>query len=175
MGSGCTVKTNGTVTFLMPDHASARYEEHDFPGFKGEMAKLCRDCTVIYQNANADASLQQQQFNAAMIQGATVIVLNPVDSSSAAALVTLAKSQDVKVVAYDRPIPGTPPDYYVSFDNEGLGHAIAKSLVGHMKSSGVPEPRGDEQLVGLEGPPSKDLVDLDAVVGHSSTVAVHSD
>ena len=25
----------------MPDQASTRYEEHDFPGFKAEMAKLC--------------------------------------------------------------------------------------------------------------------------------------
>ena len=38
-----------TVAFLMPDQASTRYEEHDYPGFQAEMAKLCADCTVIYQ------------------------------------------------------------------------------------------------------------------------------
>ena len=52
---------SGTVAFLMPDQASTRYEEHDFPGFKAEMEKLCPDCTVIYQNADADVARQQQQ------------------------------------------------------------------------------------------------------------------
>ena len=32
---------SGTVAFLMPDQASTRYEQHDFPGFKAEMEKLC--------------------------------------------------------------------------------------------------------------------------------------
>src|SRR5690606_3159979 len=103
---------------------------------------------VIYQNANADSSLQQQQFNSAITQGAKVIVLDPVDSSAAAALVTLAQSQGVKVIAYDRPIPDAPADYYVSFDNEGIGYAISKSLVDHMKAEGVPEGSGVLQING---------------------------
>ncbi len=110
---------SGTVAFLMPDQASTRYEEHDFPGFKAEMEKLCPDCTVIYQNADADVARQQQQFNSVLTQGAKVIVLDPVDSSAAASLVALAQSQGVKVIAYDRPIPDKTADYYVSFDNEG--------------------------------------------------------
>ena len=137
-----------TVAFLMPDQASTRYEEHDYPGFQAEMAKLCSDCTVIYQNANADVALQQQQFNSVLTQGAKVIVLDPVDSSAAAALVALAQSQGVKVIAYDRPIPGTPADYYVSFDNKGIGQAIAQSLVDHLKASGVPDGAGVLQING---------------------------
>ena len=138
-GLSCTTamaEPAGTVAFLMPDQGSTRYEEHDWPGFKAEMEKLCAACELIYQNANADVALQQQQFNAALTQGAKVIVLDPVDSSAAAALVTLAQSQGVKVIAYDRPIPDVPPDYYVSFDNEGIGYAISKSLVDHLKASG---------------------------------------
>lgn len=53
----------------MPDQASTRYEQHDFPGFKAEMSKLCAECKVIYQNANANASLQQQQFNSVIARG----------------------------------------------------------------------------------------------------------
>ena len=85
-----------TVAFLMPDQASTRYEQHDFPGFKAAMEKLCATCTVIYQNANADVALQQQQFNSVLAQGAKVIVLDPVDSSAAASLVTLAQGEIVK-------------------------------------------------------------------------------
>lgn len=66
---------SATVAFLMPDQASTRYEQHDFPGFKAEMSKLCADCKVIYQNANANASLQQQQqFNLGYRPWAKVIV-----------------------------------------------------------------------------------------------------
>ena len=132
----------GTVAFLMPDQASTRYEQHDFPGFKAEMSKLCPDCKVLYQNANGDVSQQQQQFNAVIAQGAKVVVLDPVDSTAAASLVHMAQSQGVKVIAYDRPVPSTPVDYYVSFDNEGIGKAIALSLVQHLKEMGVPTSKG---------------------------------
>ena len=135
-------QTTGTVAFLMPDQGSTRYEEHDFPGFKAELTKLCPDCTAIYQNANADATLQQQQFNSMISQGATVIVLDPVDSGAAAALVELGQAQNVKVIAYDRPIPERAPDYYVSFDNEGIGYAIAESLVKHLQDTNVPTDNG---------------------------------
>ena len=78
-GTAALAQTSGTVAFLMPDQASTRYEEHDFPGFQAEMQKLCPDCQVIYQNANADVALQQQQFNSVITQGAKVIVLDPVE------------------------------------------------------------------------------------------------
>lgn len=137
-----------TIAFLMPDQASTRYEQHDFPGFKAELTKLCQQCKVIYQNANASASLQQQQFNSAIAQGAKVIVLDPVDSSAAAGLVEIAHSQDVKVVAYDRPIPGKPADFYISFDNEGIGYAISTSLVEHLKATNAPAGSGVLQING---------------------------
>jgi D-xylose transport system substrate-binding protein len=133
---------SGTVAFLMPDQASTRYEQHDFPGFKAEMAKLCPDCKVLYQNANANMSQQQQQFNSVIAQGAKVVVLDPVDSTAAASLVKMAQGKGVKVIAYDRPVPSTPADYYVSFDNEGIGKAIAQSLVQHLKETGVPTDKG---------------------------------
>jgi D-xylose transport system substrate-binding protein len=147
-GTAALGQTSGTVAFLMPDQASTRYEERDFPGFQSAMAELCPDCTVIYQNANADVALQQQQFNSVIAQGAVVVVLDPVDSTSAASLVQQAHSQDVKVIAYDRPIPDTPADFYVSFDNEGIGAAIAQSLVDHLKAEGVPEGSGVLQING---------------------------
>lgn len=149
MLSGSVVAAQGeTIAFLMPDQGSTRYEQRDYPGFKSAIAKLCADCKVIYQNANANVALQQQQFNSAIAQGAKVIVLDPVDSKAAAGLVSLAQSQDVKVIAYDRPIPDKAADFYVSFDNEGLGYAIADSLVQKLKVTGVPEGSGILQING---------------------------
>lgn len=141
-GGPAAFAASDTIAFLMPDEGSTRYEQHDFPGFKAALAKLAPNDKVIYQNANADASLQQQQFNSVIAQGAKVVVLDPVDSSAAAALVQVAHSQGVKVIAYDRPIPKTPADYYVSFDNKGIGRSIAQSLVTDLKAHNVPTDKG---------------------------------
>ena len=144
--------TNATVAFLMPDQSSTRYEEHDHPGFVAEMQKLCPSCKVLYQNADGDASRQQQQFNSVVSQGAKAIVLDPVDSTSAASLVKQAQAQGIKIIAYDRPIPSTPADYYVSFNNEAIGKAIATSLVDHLKKMNVAT--ADDGLLEVNGSPT---------------------
>ena len=144
--------SNAKVAFLMPDEGSTRYEEHDRPGFVAEMKKLCPGCTVLYQNADADASKQQQQFNSVISQGAKAIVIDPVDSTAAASLVKQAQSQGVKVIAYDRPIPSTKVDYYVSFNNEQIGKTIAQSLVQDLKKRNVSPSSGG--LLEVNGSPT---------------------
>ena len=144
---------NATVAFLMPDQASTRYEEHDRPGFVAEMKKLCPSCRVLYQNADGDVSRQQQQFNSAVTQGAKAIVIDPVDSTSAASLVRQAQAQGIKVISYDRPIPSVPADFYVSFDNEAIGKLMVESLVQHLKAKGV-SPAGDVGLLQINGSPT---------------------
>jgi D-xylose transport system substrate-binding protein len=158
--------TDATIAFLMPDQASTRYEQHDYPGFAAEMKKLCPGCKVIYQNADADASRQQQQFNSVISQGAKAIVLDPVDSTAAASLVKLAQSQGVKVIAYDRPIPTAPADFYVSFNNEGIGKAIADSLVEHLKALKVDPASGG--LLQINGSPTDAAAGLIKKGIHSS-------
>jgi D-xylose transport system substrate-binding protein len=130
-GSGGT--GNAKIAFLMPDIASTRYELYDAPLFKAKMKQLCPKCTVLYQNAGADAAKQQQQASSVLAQGVKAIVIDPVDSAAAASIVRNAQSQNVKVIAYDRPIPATKADYYVSFDNQKIGAMIAQSLVDHLK------------------------------------------
>jgi D-xylose transport system substrate-binding protein len=145
--AGCSTKASpgssggdtahAKIAFLMPDEASTRYELHDHPGFVNKMKQLCSGCTVLYNDADADASKQQQQFNSAIAQGAKAIVLDPVDSTAAATLVQQAHAQHVYVIAYDRPIPSTKADFYVSFDNEKIGASIAQSLIDHLKQANV--------------------------------------
>lgn len=126
---------NAKVAFLMPDLASTRYERYDAPLFKAEMKRLCSGCKVLYQNADGDASKQQQQASSMLAQGVKAIVIDPVDSAAAASIVRTAQSQKVAVIAYDRPIPKIKADYYVSFDNKRIGASIAKSLVDHLKET----------------------------------------
>ena len=118
----------------MPDNASTRYELSDSPLFKKRLKELCPGCSVLYQNADADASKQQQQLDSALSQGVKAIVLDPVDSAAAATMVEKAHARKVPIIAYDRPIPKAKADYYVSFDNQKLGYMFAKSLVDKVKS-----------------------------------------
>jgi D-xylose transport system substrate-binding protein len=161
--AGCTSKSAGgsstggdtshaKVAFLMPDEASTRYEQHDNPGFVAEMKKQCAGCTVLYNNANADASKQQQQFDSVLAQGAKVVVLDPVDSTAAATLVQQAHSRHVAIIAYDRPIPTAKADFYVSFDNEKIGAQIAQSLIDHLKAANVSPSSGG--LLEVNGSPT---------------------
>ncbi len=165
--SATAAELNATVAFLMPDQGSTRYEEHDAPGFIAEMKKLCAACKVIYQNADADASKQQQQFNSAISQGAKVIVLDSVDSTAAASLVKMAQGQGVKVIAYDRPIPSARADFYVSFNNEGIGKAIADSLVAHLKERKIAVTPGSG-LLQINGSPTDAAAGLIKKGIHSS-------
>ena len=139
---------NATVAFLMPDQASTRYEQHDYPGFLAQMKKLCPSCKVIYLNADGDATKQQQQFNSAISQGAKAIVMDAVDTAAAASLVKRAQGQGIKVIAYDRPIPNAQADYYVSFNNEAIGKLIATSLVDHLKKMNMPSGSGVLEING---------------------------
>lgn len=136
-GGGDGDAGNARIAFLMPDLASTRYEQQDRPLFEAKVAELCPDCEVIYANADADAAQQQQQANSALAQGVSVMVLDPVDSAAAATIVSAAQAQGVAVIAYDRPIPDAPADYYVSFDNEAIGASIAQSLVDHLTETGA--------------------------------------
>lgn len=126
-----------TIAFLMPDRASTRYEEQDRPLFEARVAELCEACQVVYQNADGDPAEQQQQANSAIAQGASVLVLDAVDTSAAASIVTSAQDQGVTVITYDRPVADTPADFYISFDNVAIGEAIATSLVERLDDEGA--------------------------------------
>ena len=129
-----TAATDGAykIAFLMPDLASTRYEQQDKPLFEAKIAELCAACEVIYSNADASADTQQQQANSAIAQGVDAIVIDAVDSKAAASIVVAANAAEIPIIAYDRPIPDQKADYYVSFDNEGIGEKIAQSLVDNL-------------------------------------------
>jgi D-xylose transport system substrate-binding protein len=97
---------------------------------------MCSGCEVIYFNAGGDAEKQQSQGEAALTKGADVLVLDPMDSKSAATIVERANAQDVPVVSYDRLIENSEPDAYVSFDNERVGELQAETLSKKLKEDG---------------------------------------
>ena len=90
------------IALLLPETKTTRYEAQDRPLFEAKVKALCSDCQIIYSNADQKADQQQNQADAALTNGAKVMVLDPVDSASAASIVSKAKAQNVPVISYDR-------------------------------------------------------------------------
>src|SRR3954454_12911473 len=127
-----------TIALLLPENQTARYESHDRPDFQARLKELCSDCKLLYSNATGDATKQQSQADAALTQGAKVLVLDPVDAGSAATIVKKATAQKVPVVSYDRLINSGDIKYYISFDNARVGKLQAQSLDAKLQPVGKP-------------------------------------
>lgn len=133
---------SGAIALLLPESQTARYESADRPFFEAKFKQLCPGVDIIYSNANQVASDQQQQAEAAIARGVKVLVLDPVDGDSAGAIVKNAKSKSIPVVSYDRLIKGgSTPDYYVSFDNEGVGKLQAQALLDKLTELKIANPK----------------------------------
>jgi D-xylose transport system substrate-binding protein len=141
--------TSGTVALLLPESKTTRYEAEDRPLFTRALREQCPDCKLIYSNADQDAAKQQSQAEAAITNGADVLVLDPVDAKAAAAIVTRAKQSGIDVVSYDRLVQNADVDYYISFDNRTVGELQARTLVDKLRSDGA---RGS--LVMINGDPA---------------------
>jgi D-xylose transport system substrate-binding protein len=140
----------GRIALLLPGSKTARYESHDRPHFERKVKELCAECEVIYSNADQDAARQQNQAEAALTNGAQVMVLAPVDSASAAAIVTRARQSKVPVISYDRLITHAEVDYYISFDNQKVGQLQGTALVEKLKADG----KGSGTIVMINGSPT---------------------
>jgi D-xylose transport system substrate-binding protein len=138
-GDGGESSGSGTIAFLLPESQTARYESQDRPLFEGKVEELCPDCEILYENADQDPSNQQQQVEAAITEGADVIVLDPVDSTAAAGMVQSANERDIPVISYDRLILDADLDYYVSFDSTVVGEQQGESLSDKLEEDGNPE------------------------------------
>jgi D-xylose transport system substrate-binding protein len=135
-GGSSTANKGGTIALLLPETKTARYESQDKPHFENKVKALCPNCKIIYSNANQDAAQQQQQAEAALTQGAKVLVLDAVDAASAGAIVQKAKAQNVPVISYDRLVTDAPVDYYISFDNVRVGQLQGQALAKKLKDDG---------------------------------------
>jgi D-xylose transport system substrate-binding protein len=133
----------GMIAVLLPDTtSSARYVTYDAPYLKQafEAAGLSSDQFKI-DNAQGSSSTMQQQAEAAITAGATVLLVDPLDAGSGAAIESNAVSKGVAVIDYDRLVTGGPEDrYYVSFDNVEVGKMIGEGEVTCIEAWGVAKP-----------------------------------
>ena len=158
-GSG----SGNKIALLLPESKTTRYEAQDRPLFEAKVKALCSDCQILYSNANQDPAAQQNQADAALTNGAKVLVLDPVDSASAASIVSKAKARNVPVISYDRLITGADVDYYISFDNVEVGKLQARSLDSKLKADG----EGSGTIVMINGSPTDNNAKLFKQGAHS--------
>ena len=134
----------GMIGVLLPDTTtSTRYVQYDAPNLKKafETAGLSSDQFKI-DNAHGSTSTMQQQAEADITAGASVLLIDPLDPGSGAAIESNAESKGVKVIDYDRLVTGGPKDrYYVSFNNVQVGQLIGQGMVDCLGAWKVSKPQ----------------------------------
>lgn len=142
----------GNIAVLLPDtQSSARYVSFDAPYLTRafEAAGLSTSDFSV-QNAQGSSSTMQTQADAAITNGASVLVIDALDSGSGAAIEQNAKSKGVATIDYDRLTLNGSSSYYVSFDNEVVGEDIGKGLVDCVSAWNVQNP----QVLEMDGDPT---------------------
>lgn len=151
--TGLAAQGKGMVGVLLPDTTtSTRYVQYDAPYLKQafEAAGLSSSNFKI-DNANGSASTMQTQAEADINAGASVLLVDPLDPGSGAAIESKAKAAGVKVIDYDRLVTGGPADrYYVSFDNVKVGSLIGAGEVACIAAWNVAKPN----ILIMNGDPS---------------------
>jgi len=164
--TGLASQGKGMVGVLLPDTTtSTRYVQYDAPYLKQafEAAGLSADKFKI-DNANGSASTMQTQAEADINAGASVLLVDPLDPGSGAAIEAKAVAAGVKVIDYDRLVTGGPADrYYVSFDNVKVGNLIGTGEVACITAWNVAKPN----ILIMNGDPSDNNAKLFAQGYHS--------
>ena len=119
-GSCTTNKTQ--IAFLLPHLKNERYiKEEQY--FTDKIAELGGEALVI--DANNDPKVQINQAIDFLNKGVKVLVISAVNANLAAEIVRQAHNHNAKVIAYDRLINNSNPDYYISFKYEDIGYNMA--------------------------------------------------
>ena len=151
--TGLAAQGEGLIGVLLPDTTtSTRYVQYDAPFLAKafEAAGLTSDQYKI-DNAHGSAQTMQTQADADINAGASVLLIDPIDPGSGAAIESKAESQGVAVIDYDRLVSGGPEDrYYVSFNNVQVGELIGQGEVDCIDAWKVQDPN----LLIMDGAPT---------------------
>jgi D-xylose transport system substrate-binding protein len=132
----------GKVAAILPDTVSStRYVEFDAPDITKalETAGLTPSQFVV-QNALGSDATQLTDAQTDITNGATVLLVDPLDSGVGASIESYAKSHGADVIDYDRLTLGGSREYYVSFNNVQVGKLIGQDLVSCVAAWHVKKP-----------------------------------
>jgi len=132
----------GSVTVILPDTVSStRYVEFDAPYLKQAFAAAgLSTSNLTVENALGQDATQLSMAQSAVTKGASVLVVDPLDSGVGAHIESYAKQHGVAVIDYDRLTLGGTRSYYVSFNNVKVGQVMGQGLTACVTAWGVKSP-----------------------------------
>jgi D-xylose transport system substrate-binding protein len=146
--SGSSGASNGAkVGVILPETTtSARWEGFDHPLL--EKALKAEGFDPIIQNAQGDDQKVSTLADQMISQGVKVLILASTTGDVGAAVEKKAAAAGIPVIDYDRLNAGGSADYYVSFDNPGVGKLQGQALADALKS------KPGAQVIEIEGAPT---------------------
>jgi D-xylose transport system substrate-binding protein len=134
---------HGKVAAILPDTVSStRYVEFDQPDITKALQKAgLSSSQYVVQNALGSDATQLTDAQTDISNGATVLLVDPLDSGVGTQIETYAKSRGVKVIDYDRLTLGGSRTYYVSFNNVTVGKMIGQGLVSCVSAWHISKPQ----------------------------------
>ena len=163
-----TTAGKGLVGIILPDTTSSvRYVNFDAPYLKKafEMAGYAASDFKI-DNAQGNDATELALAQADITQGATVLVMDPLDSTVGTQIQQLAASKGVKLISYDRATFTGTNTYYVSFDNVAVGKLIGQGFKDCVAAWNV----SNAQVFTLNGGQDTDPNAIDFAKGYNSVV-----
>ena len=140
--TGVVAKGKGKIAVILLDTVSStRYTEFDAPDLKAAfLAAGLTTSQFSIQNAQGSDTTQYTDAQSAIANGAKVILLDPLDSTTGAVIEAYAKARGVYVIDYDRLTLGGARSYYVSFNNVAVGTLIGTGETTCITAWGVKHP-----------------------------------
>ncbi|MDO5746550.1 MAG: sugar ABC transporter substrate-binding protein [Actinomycetaceae bacterium] len=147
-GDGASEAADGAIKVgvALPQKTSENWVEAEGLFQKDcEEAKL--DCQI--QFANSGVQEQQSQIDSMITKGVKVLIIGAIDGGQLSTQLAKAKKEGIKVVAYDRLLTNTKDiDYYIAYDNFGVGKLQGQALLDGLKEKGVASPAKVELFAG---------------------------
>jgi D-xylose transport system substrate-binding protein len=145
-------KGKGNVAAILPDTVSStRYVEFDAPYLTKAMQLAgLSGSQIVVQNALGSDATEYADAQADITKGASVLIMDGLDSGVGAKIESYAKQHGVPVIDYDRLTLGGSRQYYVSFNNVKVGTLLGQGLVSCVSAWGVKSP----QVIVMRGAPT---------------------
>ncbi len=159
---------SGKLGILLPDTTtSGRYQAYDLPYLtKALQAAGYSSSQYTIDNAGGQAATELSQAQALVTAGATVLIMDPLDSTTGSAIQAYAQSHGVKVISYDRATFTGTNTYYISFDNVQVGELIGQGFVKCVTDWNIASPKVFE----LDGGQNSDPNAVDFAKGYNDAI-----
>ncbi len=160
----------GNVAAILPDTvSSARYTEFDAPYLSEALAAAgLAPSQFSVVNAQGSDATELADAQEAITKGASVLIMDPLDSGVGASIESYAKSHGVDVIDYDRLTLGGSREYYDSFNNVEVGTLIGNGFVACATAWHVAKP----DIIVMRGAPTDNNATLFAE-GYDAVLQPH--